>query len=393
MPTKPFIPISSFRVYPTEKWGYFCDEPGSAEEKWQRLRLRARKQKLSRSARARLEWFAWYALHGSNGRATCRHFCIAPKVFYYWRKRFCEADLSKLEDRSCRPKHLRASTLTPQEEMRIVELRREYIRYSKMKLRILYIERYGVPISSWKIQKVIQRFQLYPNAKKAIRTATKRRSARKKKRITEFTAKPYPGFLFCIDTVVRHFGGNKRYILTAIDRHSRLAFARMYASHSSLAAADFLRRLHLLLDGKLFNIQTDNGSEFHLHFEKAMEELKLAHWWSRARTPKDNAVCERFNRTLQEEFISQGNGHVNVATFNVKLVEWLVEYDFHRPHAALGYKRPMEVACPDQKALPIYSSRTFAGQPLHAVVASSPFWQVARKERLLPLLHSLEKVR
>jgi hypothetical protein len=32
-----------------------------------------------------------------------------------------------------------------------------------------------------------------------------------------------------------------------------------------------------------------------------------------------------------------------VATFNVKLTAWLVEYDFHRLHAALGYRRPIEI--------------------------------------------------
>lgn len=30
----------------------------------------------------------------------------------------------------------------------------------------------------------------------------------------------------------------------------------------------------------------------------------LPHWWIRTKTPTDNAVCERFNRTIQEEFIA-----------------------------------------------------------------------------------------
>jgi transposase InsO family protein len=80
----------------------------------------------------------------------------------------------------------------------------------------------------------------------------------------------------------------------------------MYTTHSSLNAADFLKRLHMLVSGQLAHIQTDNGSEFHLHFEKSIKDLKLEHLWSRVKTPMDNAVCERFNRTLQEEFIEQG---------------------------------------------------------------------------------------
>jgi transposase InsO family protein len=44
------------------------------------------------------------------------------------------------------------------------------------------------------------------------------------------------------------------------------------------------------------NIQTDNGSEFHRHFEAAFQQLNLKHYWSRIKTPKDNAVNERFNQ-------------------------------------------------------------------------------------------------
>jgi hypothetical protein len=132
----------------------------------------------------------------------------------------------------------------------------------------------------------------------------------------------------------------------------------MYANHSSLSAADFLRRLHMLVGGNLTHIQTDNGSEFHLHFEQAIKDLKLEHWWSRTKTPKDNAVCERFNRTLQEEFIEQGNAYPNPAIFNQKLTDWLIEYDFHRPHAALGYRRPIEIASEGSNVLPINPSRT-----------------------------------
>jgi transposase InsO family protein len=151
---------------------------------------------------------------------------------------------------------------------------------------------------------------------------------------------------------------SRRYLLTAVDRFSRLAFARMYTSHSSLTAADFLRRLQMLVGEDLVHVHTDNGSEFHKHFEAAVKDLKLQHWWSRTKTPKDNAICERFNRTIQEEFIGLGNAYADPAEFNVRLTDWLIEYNFHRPHAALGYRRPIEVACPRNQVLPMYTSHT-----------------------------------
>src|SRR5580704_1103117 len=122
-----------------------------------RLRAVACKCRLSRAARNRLEWMLWYETHGNqNARATCRHFGIAPKVFYTWRKRFDGKNLAGLEDRSRRPKRVRASALTGEEEQRIVALRRAHLYYSKMKLQVLYREQYGTNVSAWKIQKVIQ---------------------------------------------------------------------------------------------------------------------------------------------------------------------------------------------------------------------------------------------
>jgi len=46
------------------------------------------------------------------------------------------------------------------------------------------------------------------------------------------------------------------------------------------------------------NIQTDNSSEFEGQFEKALEELKILHWFSRLKPPKDNAEIKRFHQTF-----------------------------------------------------------------------------------------------
>jgi putative transposase len=132
----------------------------------------------------------------------------------------------------------------------------------------------------------------------------------------------------------------------------------MYTTHSSASAQDFLHRLHILLDGKIENVQTDNGSEFHRHFEIACEQLSLEHYWSRVKTPKDNAVNERFNRTLQDEFISLGNMTADTVTFNLNLTEWLVEYNFRRPHQTLGYLPPISFTFKYHKVLPMYPSST-----------------------------------
>ena len=58
-----------------------------------------------------------------------------------------------------------------------------------------------------------------------------------------------------------------------------------------------------LVDGRIAAILSDNGSEFAKYFEEACNRLKIIHIYSRVHTPKDNPFCERFNRTVQEEFM------------------------------------------------------------------------------------------
>jgi myo-inositol catabolism protein IolC len=50
---------------------------------------------------------------------------------------------------------------------------------------VIYQKRYGQKLSSWKIQRVIEKYNLYYHPKKTARIAQKRRRTIKKKRITE----------------------------------------------------------------------------------------------------------------------------------------------------------------------------------------------------------------
>jgi transposase InsO family protein len=244
------------------------------------------------------------------------------------------------------------------QELRVLALRKSHIRYGKEKLKRLYEDMYGTPISSWKIQRVIEKHNLYFHPVRTHRLRAKRKRNEHKKRITMLKKEPRTGFLVACDSMVIYWNGTKRYILTGIDVYSKIAFARMYISKHSKHAADFLERLHYLLAGKIENIQTDNGSEFQKHFKEAIEVLHLDHYLSRPRTPTDNPVDERFNRTLKEEFIQLGNLTYDVDVFNTRLTEWLIEYNFHRPHQSLDYMPPINFHYKYHKVLPMYPAST-----------------------------------
>ena len=340
---------------------YFISNFQLSSTKYERWRKTARALKLSKKACQRLNWIIYYHTKANcNAKLTCRHFGLTRSVWYYWFKRFREDNLRSLEDNSRAPIRTRQKEYTPNQYERIIKLRKQYIRYGKAKLLRLYQKEYpsDMNISEWKIQCIIQSARIYYNANKQGKINKKRARSQAKKRITELKTRPKSGYLLCLDTIVKYWNGQKRYILTAIDKYTKVAFASMYLHHSSLSASDFLLRLYYLLDGKIDNIQTDNGSEFMKHFDKACNELKLNRYFSRVRTPRDNGSNERFNRTLKEEFISLGNMTEDIDLFNQRLADWLIEYNFNRPHQTLEYLSPVEFSGKYMEVSEMWSSNT-----------------------------------
>src|SRR3989344_3101706 len=326
--------------------------------RWSPFNSLATLPKLSSEAKKRLAWMDYYR-KTKNATLTCRYFGISRQCFYTWQKRYNPHRLESLEEKSRRPNRTRRWEISRIEEFRILRLRKTHIRYGKMKLAVLYRSAYGVSISSWKIQRVIRKHGIYfhPVAEEKLRK--KRKANQAKKRITELKKEPRTGFLIALDTVIRYWMGQKRYIVTGIDTYSKIAFARMYTSKHSRHATDFLKRLHYLFDGKIENITRDNGSEFRGPFDAGLSELRIAGYFSRVKTPTDNPADERFNRTLQDEFIALGNMTADCDVFNRKLTEWLIEYNFKRPHQTLGYEVPVEYHYKYQKVSPMYPSSTF----------------------------------
>ena len=162
-------------------------EPMSKQARW---RKQAKTLALSKEAVCRLEWFIWHEAEG-NASLTCRHFGIAPKTFYKWRAIFSDgSNLRVLESRSKAPRRTRQKEIMPLEERRVIALRKQHIRWGKMKLSRLYRNTFNETISSWKIQYTIQKWKLYYHPKKNALLQQKRKRSQAKKRITELKNNP-----------------------------------------------------------------------------------------------------------------------------------------------------------------------------------------------------------
>src|SRR3990167_5414504 len=333
---------------------------------WEALRRRSKKE-ISMSAQLKLEWIIFYHTLGKkNATQTAAQFGITRKSVHKWLKRYKEKGLLGLEEHSRAPVHVRKRMISFEQRLKVRALRKRYPKYGKMKLTYLYFKAHQEKISSWRIQKVIEEDQLYPDKPKASKLRRKQALARshQRKRINKLVKEKKVNYLWHVDTVILTLSsGGYRYLLTAIDEVSKMAYARLYTTHSSRNARDFLERLVYLTDKKVINLHHDNGSEFKMEFEEACRHLNIPQWYSRPHTPKDNAVLERFNRTIQEEFVQMSEVDIfYVDEFNQALTDWLIEYNFHRPHQTLDYFTPLEYLdnyyLKTQQVSPSYSSLT-----------------------------------
>lgn len=328
--------------------------------------LRKMARDLSLEAQIRLEWVIFYETMGKcDASATAKYFCISRKTFHKWLKVFRDSkqDVNSLCDRSKTPIRKRTWMVTQQEEARIKDLRKAHMKYGKTKLKVLYAQKYQEEISTWKIERIIRVNKLYPDKiahdKRVQRKLLRRVKA--KVLIKDFvkTKKDVLGFLWHFDTVEIWWYGQRRYIFTALEDLAKIALARVYPNKTSANGEDFLYRLRYVVNNQIDNTHMDNGSEFEKQFSEACRKLDIAQVFSRPHTPKDNPALERFNRTLQDEWLAMSEiGLDDINQANADLTEWLVEYNFNRPHHSLDLKSPIMYAQEKYKVSPMWSAST-----------------------------------
>jgi transposase InsO family protein len=149
----------------------------------------------------------------------------------------------------------------------------------------------------------------------------------------------HPGHVVALDTVERFVHGLRRYVITCEDINSRFAFAWATTSHASTAAEEFWEQWQRVFPYEATFVLTDNGSEWKKHFADRLLELQITHYHTYPKTPKMNAHVERFNRTIQDEFIDYHDALLlDLDRFNEELMEWLLFYNTKRVHHAFENK-------------------------------------------------------
>ena len=282
-------------------------------------------------------------------QATSEAFKVSRRTLFRWQKNL-QHHLGKLEGlnpKSTAPQIRRKRVVLNLITHRIIELRTLHPRLGKDKIYVI-LKREGYSGSVSTVGRII--FDLrntgkLPNPKRlAVSGKTGRLLERKLKKYKKKLRRPKGYRVLEVDTVVRFVDGKKRYIVTGVDTEKRQAFAACYTNHGSYSASDFLTKCQAVLPDCPRAVQTDNGSEFALHFDRACQKLKLERFHTYPRSPKMNAHVERFNRTLEEEFLIYHRALMrdDVKSFNNKLIDWLLWYNGERPHHSLGLLSPFQ---------------------------------------------------
>ena len=157
----------------------------------------------------------------------------------------------------------------------------------------------------------------------------------------------HPGYLLAQDTfyVGTLKGVGRIYQQTAIDTYTRVAQAKLYDRKNALVAADLLNdRVLPFFEEEgvpVLRVLTDRGSEYCGNLQHHEYELYLAienidHTKTQAKSPQTNGICERFHRTLLEEFYQvafRKKLYHTLEELQADLDTWLNYYNEERPHS------------------------------------------------------------
>ena len=157
----------------------------------------------------------------------------------------------------------------------------------------------------------------------------------------------HPGYLGAQDTfyVGTVKGVGRIYPQTFTDTYTKVAFVKLYDRKNALVAADVLNDRVIpwfeAQDVPLLRILTDRGTEYCGTLQNHEYQLYLAledieHTKTKARSPQTNGICERFHRTILDEFYRvafRRKVYHSLAELQADVDAWVAYYNGERTHS------------------------------------------------------------
>jgi transposase InsO family protein len=311
-----------------------------------------RKFEGSEIAKERLRIIEFYEEYGE--KATKEAFGADRKVISRWKRRLREGkgELESLMPDSTRPCRTRCSEIPVEIVEYIRQMRQEHPGMGKEKLKVFvdqYCKEKRLPqISESSIGNVIKRHKMFYRKSGRIYhdpgywRASRKNTSHSRLRL-KHPMKPEEFGHIVSDTVERITDRIKDYFYNAVDAKGKFALTLNYKKRTSRNMKDFYQRFQKVYPYVIESWQSDNGGENKGEFDEQLRKDGIPHYFSYPRCPKINTYIERYNRTVQEEFIDNNLDIIfDKKLFHQKLADYMVFYNAHRPHKSLGLKSPLQ---------------------------------------------------
>ena len=294
-----------------------------------------------------------------NVSEACRIMGYSRDTFYRVKKAYEEGGIEALKEKSRRVPNIK-NRVSPEVEQAVVDLALEEPSYGQKKVSD-ELRRRGIFISPAGVRCVwlrhnLERFEKRLKALEehvaktgAVLTESQLKAlekAKEEKMAWGEIETEHVGYLGAQDTfyVGTLKGVGRIYQQTFIDTYSAVGFAKLYTSKAPINSADLLNDRVIPFFDKygipILRILTDRGTEFCGKPDRHDYELFLAlndidHTKTKAKNPQTNGICERFHRTILEEFYSvafRKKIYHGLDELQRDLDEWMVKYNHRRPH-------------------------------------------------------------
>lgn len=294
-----------------------------------------------------------------NVAKACKMMGVSRDTFYRYKEAVAEGGVEALLEKSRRaPNH--KNRVEPQIEAAVVQYATDepahgQVRVSnELRKRGIFVSPSGVR-SIW-LRNDLANFKLRLKALEAkvaeegiILTESQVQALERKKLDDEVCGEietAHPGYLGSQDTFyVGTFKGVGRvYQQTYVDTYSKVAHCKLYTTKTPITAADLLNDrvlpFYVSQDLPVLRVLTDRGTEYCGKVEQHDYQLYLAlndieHTRTKARHPQTNGICERFHKTILQEFYQPAlrrKIYSGIEDLQSDLDEWLHYYNNERTH-------------------------------------------------------------